>query len=56
MRDDWPTLAFAAFCIAWGLALAILVGSLGCGGSQRRCADAVAIGKVGEPRCPEVQR
>ena len=55
MRDDWPTLAFACFCIACGLALAILVGSLGCGGSQRRdCAQNRTGDMAG--RCQEVAR
>ena len=41
-RDHWPTLVFFLALIVWGLGFSLLVGTMGCGGAQRRdCADAV---------------
>ena len=53
-REDAPVLVFVIALVAWGVGFSLLLGSMGCGGGPRRCADTMATDRrMGQDPCRE---
>ena len=50
-RDNAAILVFVALLLAWGVGMALILGSMACGSGPRRCADTMATDRrdAGDP-------